>query len=56
MIQFMSSVHFPWIATLSLTVGFFLAVAIGSIAWYNSKKPVGWKDKEKPDFLPKVDR
>ncbi|ELR99365.1 photosystem II assembly protein Psb35 [Gloeocapsa sp. PCC 73106] len=36
-------------------VGFIAAVTIGSIAWYNSKKPPGWEDKERPDFLPKVE-
>jgi hypothetical protein len=35
-------------------VGFIAAVTIGSIAWYNSKRPPGWEDKEKPDFLPTV--
>jgi len=36
-------------------VGFIAAVTIGSIAWYNSKRPPGWEDKSRPDFLPKVD-
>ncbi len=35
-------------------VGFIAAVTIGSIAWYNSKRPPGWEDKDKPDFLPTV--
>ncbi|MGB3139113.1 MAG: hypothetical protein WBG38_17650 [Nodosilinea sp.] len=35
-------------------VGFVAAVTIGSIAWYNSKRPAGWEDKEKPDFVPTV--
>lgn len=35
-------------------VGFVAAVAIGSIAWYNSKRPAGWETKEKPDFIPDV--
>lgn len=47
--------HFPVAATLTLVFGFILAATIGSIAWYNSKKPVGWKDKERPDFVPKID-
>jgi putative exporter of polyketide antibiotics len=37
-------------------VGFIAAVAIGSIAWYNSKRPPGWEDKERPDVVPKVDK
>ncbi|MEB3252970.1 MAG: hypothetical protein VKO01_12660 [Cyanobacteriota bacterium] len=35
-------------------VGFIAAVTIGSIAWYNSKRPPGWEDKEKPGFIPEV--
>lgn len=40
--------------TLVYVVGFIAAVGIGSIAWYNSKRPAGWEDKEKPDFVPDV--
>ncbi|WP_035986125.1 photosystem II assembly protein Psb35 [Leptolyngbya sp. KIOST-1] len=39
---------------LVYVVGFLAAVTLGSIAWYNSKRPAGWEDKEKPDFLPTV--
>ena len=39
-----------------LVVGFIAAVTIGSIAWYNSKRPPGWESKERPDFVPKVDK
>lgn len=39
---------------LVYVVGFVAAVTIGSIAWYNSKRPAGWEDKEKPDFVPTV--
>ena len=39
---------------LVYVVGFVAAVAIGSIAWYNSKRPAGWEDKDKPDFIPSV--
>ncbi|MEK0180948.1 MAG: hypothetical protein EAZ78_17705 [Oscillatoriales cyanobacterium] len=39
-----------------LVVGFVAAVSIGSIAWYNSKRPPGWESKERPDFVPKVDK
>ncbi|MEG4337645.1 photosystem II assembly protein Psb35 [Microcoleus sp. D3_18_C2] len=39
-----------------LIVGFLAAVTIGSIAWYNSKRPPGWESKERPDFVPKVDK
>ncbi|WP_414619980.1 photosystem II assembly protein Psb35 [Calothrix sp. CCY 0018] len=37
-----------------VVVGFIAAVSIGSIAWYNSKRPVGWEDKERPDIVPDV--
>jgi len=37
-------------------VGFIAAVSIGSIAWYNSKRPVGWEDKERPQVVPEVDK
>lgn len=36
-------------------VGFLAAAGIGSIAWYNSKRPVGWEDKERPSFVPDID-
>lgn len=38
-----------------LALGFIAAVSLGSVAWYNSKRPAGWEDKDRPDFLPKVD-
>ena len=41
--------------TIVLVVGFIAAVSIGSIAWYNSKRPVGWEDKERPNVVPKVE-
>jgi len=47
-------------ATLNSTLvfilvgGFIAAVVAGSIAWYNSKKPAGWEDAEKPNWVPKV--
>jgi hypothetical protein len=47
--------HFPYAFTAVYVVGFIAAVSIGSIAWYNSKRPVGWEDKQRPDFIPDVD-
>lgn len=38
-----------------LALGFFAAVSLGSIAFYNSKRPVGWEGKERPNYLPKID-
>lgn len=48
--------HFPISATLVYVVGFIAATTIGSIAWYNSKRPVGWENKERPDVVPKVEK
>ncbi len=47
--------NFPVAFTLVYVAGFVAAVAIGSIAWYNSKRPPGWEDKSRPDVIPKVD-
>ncbi len=46
--------HFPLAFTLVYVVGFIAAVTIGSIAWYNSKRPPGWEDRERPNIIPKV--
>ncbi|MBD0387640.1 MAG: hypothetical protein ICV54_14250 [Nostoc sp. C3-bin3] len=43
------------VLTALLGLGFIAAVTIGSIAWYNSKRPVGWEDKERPDIVPEID-
>lgn len=48
--------HFPVSFTLVYIVGFIAAVSIGSIAWYNSKRPPGWEDKERPDIVPEVEK
>jgi hypothetical protein len=45
-----------WIPAALLVVGFIAAVGIGSIAWYNSKRPAGWEDRQKPDFVPDVNQ
>ncbi|MEB3211383.1 MAG: hypothetical protein VKL39_08505 [Leptolyngbyaceae bacterium] len=45
---------FPISFTLVYVVGFIAAVSIGSIAWYNSKRPPGWEGAERPDIVPKV--
>jgi hypothetical protein len=42
--------------TAVVVLGFIAAVGLGSVAWYNSKRPVGWEDKERPDIVPKVDK
>lgn len=43
---------FPTYFLLVYVVGFIAAVTIGSIAWYNSKRPPGWEDAKRPDFVP----
>lgn len=40
--------------TIVGVVGFVAAVGIGSVAWYNSKRPVGWEAKERPDIVPDI--
>jgi hypothetical protein len=36
--------------------GFIAAVVFGSLAWYNSKRPSGWENKERPDIVPEIDK
>jgi hypothetical protein len=38
--------HFPFSAVIALAVGFAAAASIGSLAWFNSKRSVGWKEGE----------
>lgn len=45
---------FPTYFILVYVVGFIAAVTIGSIAWYNSKRPAGWENAQKPDIVPEV--
>ncbi|WP_442942897.1 photosystem II assembly protein Psb35 [Nostoc sp.] len=44
------------VLTALLGLGFIAATIIGSIGWYNSKRPVGWEDKQRPDIVPEIDR
>lgn len=48
--------HFPFSAIGVLVVGFIAATIIGSIAWYNSKRPAGWENKERPDIVPEIEQ
>lgn len=52
------STAFPAMTVLTVlaVLGFIAAVSIGSIAWYNSKRPPGWETKERPSFIPKFGR
>lgn len=47
--------QFPWLFTAVYVVGFIAAVTVGSIAWYNSKRPPGWEGRERPNVVPKVE-
>ncbi|ASC69396.1 hypothetical protein XM38_003230 [Halomicronema hongdechloris C2206] len=47
---------FPIAFTAVYVVGFIAAVVIGSIAWYNSKRPAGWEGKDRPDFIPDIEK
>ncbi|MEM9149890.1 MAG: hypothetical protein AAGB19_05495 [Cyanobacteria bacterium P01_F01_bin.3] len=42
--------------TIVGVVGFAAAVGIGSVAWYNSKRPAGWEGKERPNVIPKINK
>ncbi|MBF2056309.1 MAG: hypothetical protein IGQ45_03585 [Cyanobacterium sp. T60_A2020_053] len=46
--------EFPTYFVVVYVVGFIAAVVIGSMAWYASKRPAGWEDAKKPDFIPDV--
>ncbi len=45
---------FPTYFVAVYVVGFIAAVGIGSFAWYNSKRPAGWENAERPDFVPEM--
>ncbi len=49
-----AGLQFPVSFTVVYVVGFIAAVTIGSIAWYNSKRPPGWEGKDRPDVVPEV--
>jgi hypothetical protein len=42
--------------TIVYIVGFLAAAGLGSVAWYNSKRPVGWEEKERPDIVPPIEK
>ena len=47
--------EFPTYFVAVYAVGFIAAVTIGSIAWYNSKRPAGWENMERPNIVPDLD-
>lgn len=58
LMQVEAGTEFPAMTLLTILgiVGFLAAVSIGSIAWYNSKRPPGWETKDRPSFIPKFGR
>lgn len=48
--------EFPLSFVAVYVVGFIAAVTIGSIAWYNSKRPAGWENAKRPDYIPDIDK
>ena len=48
--------EFPTYFVAVYVVGFIAAVSIGSIAWYNSKRPAGWENAKRPDIVPDIDK
>lgn len=58
LMQVATGTEFPvmTVLTVLVVVGFVAAVTIGSIAWYNSKRPPGWETKGRPNFVPKFGR
>ena len=37
--------HFPAAAISVLALGFVMAASIGSLAWFKSRRPIGWQDE-----------
>jgi hypothetical protein len=50
-----NATNFPVSAVAVMVVGFIAAVSLGSVAWYNSKRPPGWENKQRPDIVPDLD-
>ncbi len=44
----------PLLPLIVVGVGFVAAVVIGSVAWFNSKRPAGWENADRPGYVPKV--
>ncbi len=47
--------EFPTLFVLVYVVGFIAALSLGLIAWYNSKRPVGFERSQRPGYIPKID-
>lgn len=51
-----SSIPYSLLLNIVGVVGFVATVSIGSIAWYNSKRPAGWEGKERPNIVPNIEK
>jgi len=49
-----STVPYSMLLNIIGVLGFAAAVGIGSVAWYNSKRPAGWEGQERPNIVPKI--
>lgn len=47
---------FPTYFVLVYVVGFVAAIALGLVAFFNSKRPVGWEKAKKPDIIPDLSK
>jgi hypothetical protein len=52
MYLFLEAGAFPTYFVAVYVVGFIAAVTIGSLAWYNSKRPPGWEESQRPEIVP----
>ncbi|MGI0491347.1 photosystem II assembly protein Psb35 [Alkalinema pantanalense CENA528] len=43
-----------WLFNGVYAIGALAAGVLGVIAWYNSKRPVGWEDRDRPSFIPEI--
>ena len=46
MVEAATATQFPSFVILLMGVGFMAAATLGSIAWFRSKRPLGWEDAE----------
>ena len=52
MVASLAAKSFPTYFVLVYAVGLVAAIAIGLVAFFNSKRPVGWENAKKPDIIP----
>lgn len=56
LLELMGTESYSFSLGLVALVGFLTVVIVGSIAWYNSKRPAGWENAERPDIVPDIDK